>query len=99
MVRIRARIGARMHSLPMTETSPVVKRATNLTLNGKVLDAARELGMNISQTVDELLAREVRRRQVEKWAVDHARTVEAYNQRVQDSGLWNDDLRKLRGEV
>ena len=30
------------------------KRATNLTLNAKVLEAARELGMNVSQALDTL---------------------------------------------
>jgi antitoxin CcdA len=32
------------------------KKATNLSLNSKVLEVAREMGMNISQTVDALLA-------------------------------------------
>jgi antitoxin CcdA len=38
------------------------KKATNLSLNSKVLEAAREMGMNLSQTVDALLADEVKRR-------------------------------------
>jgi len=37
------------------------KRATNLCLNSKVLDAARELGMNVSRTVDTLLTEAVRK--------------------------------------
>ena len=32
------------------------KKATNLTLNAKVLEMAKSMGMNISQTVDALLA-------------------------------------------
>ena len=43
------------------------KKATNLSLNSKVLEMARELGMNVSQTVDGLLAEEVKRRYWEKW--------------------------------
>ena len=38
------------------------KKATNLSLNTKVLEAAREMGMNLSQTVDTLLADEVKKR-------------------------------------
>ena len=75
------------------------KRPANLTLNAKVLDAARELGINISQTVDDLLQKEVRRLAVKKWAEDNAGTVAAYNRRVHENGLWNEDLRKLRGQV
>ena len=37
------------------------KKATNLSLNSKVLEMARDLGLNVSQTVDALLAEEVRR--------------------------------------
>ena len=31
------------------------RRATHLSLNSKVLDAARELGIKLSQTVEDLL--------------------------------------------
>jgi antitoxin CcdA len=63
------------------------KRATNLTLNSKVLDLARELGMNLSQTVDTLLVAEVRRRYWERWNVDNKEAIEAYNHRVEHDGL------------
>ena len=75
------------------------KKATNLSLNSKVLEAARELGINLSQTVDELLAREVRRRAIDRWVADHGETVAAYNARVDAHGLWNADLRALRGQI
>ena len=83
----------------MPESSPMPKRATNVTLSGHVLDAARELGINLSQTIDDLLAKEVRRRLVQKWADDNPTTVAAYNRRIADHGLWNDDLRKMRGQI
>jgi antitoxin CcdA len=63
------------------------KRATNLTLNAKVLDMARELGMNISQTVDALLAEEVRKRYWERWNDENKEAIAAYNERVEREGL------------
>lgn len=63
------------------------KKATNLTLNSRVLEAAREMGINISQTVDTLLAEEVKRLYWEKWNDDNQRAIEAYNQRVEAHGL------------
>ena len=45
----------------MIEFADAPKKATNLSLNSKVLQAARGLGLNLSQTVDTLLAEEVRR--------------------------------------
>ena len=63
------------------------KRATNLTLNVKVLDMARELGMNLSQTVDALLAEEVRKRYWQRWNDENKEAVAAYNARIEKSGL------------
>lgn len=63
------------------------KRATNLSLNAKVLDAARELGMNVSQTVDTLLAAEVRRRYWERWNDENKEAIAAYNARTEREGL------------
>ena len=63
------------------------KRATNLSLNSKVLDAARELGMNVSQTVDVLLAAEVRKRYWERWNDENKDAIAAYNARVERDGL------------
>jgi len=67
------------------DTAP--KKATNLTLNSKVLEVARELGMNISQTVDGLLAEEVKRRYWEKWAEESKDGIAAYNARIAKEGL------------
>lgn len=83
----------------MTVVADAPKKATNLSLNAKTLALARELGINLSQTVDELLAKEVTRRAVERWVESNPDTVAAYNRRVRDSGLWNDDLRKMRGQI
>jgi len=63
------------------------KRPTNLSLNAKVLDMARELGMNLSQTVDGLLAEEVRRRYWERWNDENKDAIAAYNERIEREGL------------
>jgi antitoxin CcdA len=63
------------------------RKATNLSLNSKVLEAARELGMNVSQTVDGLLADEVKRRYKEHWNERNKDAIEAYNARIAKYGL------------
>ena len=63
------------------------KKATNLSLNSKVLEMARELGMNLSQTVDGLLAEEVKRRYWEKWNEENKDAIAAYNARIAKEGL------------
>ena len=64
------------------------KKATNLSLNSKVLEAAREMGMNVSQTVNELLAREVERRYWEQWNERNKEAIETYNERIREHGIW-----------
>ena len=71
--------------MPRFDHAP--KKATNLSLNSKVLEVARELDMNVSQTVDALLAEEVRRRYWEKWADENKEGIAAYNARIAKDGL------------
>jgi antitoxin CcdA len=63
------------------------KKATNLSLNAKVLEAARGMGMNLSQTVDTLLADEVKRRYWAKWNEENQEAIAAYNERIAQHGL------------
>jgi antitoxin CcdA len=63
------------------------KKATNLTLNTGLLEAARHLGLNLSQTVNTLLADEVKRRYWAKWNEDNQEAISAYNNRIAKHGL------------
>lgn len=63
------------------------KKSTNLSLNSKVLEAARNLGMNVSQTVDQLLAAEVQRLYWKRWNEDNREAIAAYNDRIANEGL------------
>jgi antitoxin CcdA len=71
----------------MLHAEKAPKKATNLTLTVKTLEMARELGMNLSQTVDALLADEVKRRHWEKWREDNQEAFAAYNERIRKEGL------------
>ena len=64
------------------------KKATNLSLNSKVLEMAREMGMNVSQTVDALLAKEVERRYWAQWAQQNEEAIQHYNERIRNEGIW-----------
>jgi antitoxin CcdA len=73
---------------PMRLFDNAPKKATNLTLNAKVLEMARELGMNVSQTVDVLLAKEVERRYWEQWKERNKEAIDVYNARIRSDGIW-----------
>ncbi len=71
----------------MLQIDKAPKKATNLTLNSKVLEMAREMGMNVSQTVDTLLAEEVKRRYWAKWNEDNKEALDAHNRLIEKFGL------------
>ena len=69
------------------------KRPINLSLNAKVLDMAKDMGMNISQTVDALLTEEVLRQYWARWQDDNAEAIADYNARIEREGLFSDRYR------
>jgi antitoxin CcdA len=72
----------------MLHFESVPKKATNLSLSVATLDMARELGMNLSRTVDELLEKEVRRVYRDKWAERNKAAIEAYNASIAMEGTF-----------
>lgn len=71
----------------MLRFEDAVKKPTNLSLNAEVLAKARELGMNVSRTVDALLAEEVKRLYWERWNEQNREAIDQYNERIEQEGL------------
>ena len=74
------------HAASLTP-SDTQKRPVNLSINTRTLEMARELGMNLSKTVDAFLQEEVKRRYWEKWRDDNREAFDAYNERIKQDGL------------
>ena len=79
----------------MIHRPPMTRRATNLSLSADVLDAARELGINISRECDAHLRELVRREQERRWREQHAAFIDAYNRTVAEQGLPLDEWRSF----
>ena len=71
------------------------KRATNLSLSSDVLDAARQLHINVSQVCDSHLREVVRREQERQWREEHADFIAAYNATLDAEGLPRDEWRSF----
>jgi antitoxin CcdA len=71
----------------MPNTAKAPKRSVNLSLNAKVLERARELGMTVSATVDALLAEEVSKLYWARWNEENREAIEHYNARIAREGL------------
>ncbi len=73
--------------LSKTDSGVPTKRPINLSLTSKTVDMAKELGINLSQTVDAWLSEEVKRRYWERWREDNREAIDEYNLRIATEGL------------
>ena len=71
------------------------KEPASLTVNSDLLRKARELGINLSATLEEALAAQVRKRHRETWLADNREAIAAYNEHVARNGVWSEGLRSF----
>jgi antitoxin CcdA len=74
----------------MMSERPVKKRAVNLFVDADLLDEARRLRINLSETLERRLRTIVRAEQERRWLDENRAAIEAYNQRVSRDGLLSD---------
>ncbi|MGY1458136.1 MULTISPECIES: type II toxin-antitoxin system CcdA family antitoxin [unclassified Luteimonas] len=72
------------------------KRATNLSVNEGLLEAARALNINLSATLEKALDAEIRARKREQWLDENREAIAAYNQRVARDGVAGDHVRAFK---
>lgn len=82
-----------LHATTNRRGSAGRKKATNLSLSADVLDAARNLNINISQACDDYLRELVRCEQQRRWREDHAEFIAAYNATIETDNLPLDEWR------
>ena len=63
------------------------RRATNLSLSVDVLEAAKALNVNLSQTCDAHLRKVVKQELARRWREEHADFIAAYNEMLAAEGL------------
>ncbi|TFW16867.1 type II toxin-antitoxin system CcdA family antitoxin [Duganella callida] len=71
------------------------KKATNITLSMDVYQAAKSLGINISQVCEQRLREEIQSRKEQQWNEEHADFLAAYNQRVEKEGVALEEWRSF----
>ena len=70
---------------PDAEAAP--KRATNVTLNSRLLDEAKMLGINVSRAAEQGLARQVAEARAKAWKDENREAIEEWNKYVDENGL------------
>jgi len=72
-----------------------VKKPTSFSVNSDLLRKASELGIDLSATLEEALAVQVRNRQQETWLAENREAIAAYNEHVARNGVWSEGLRSF----
>jgi len=67
------------------------KRAVNLFVDVELLEEARRLRINISETLERRLRMIVKAEQERRWLEENRAALEAYNRRVAEHGLLSDE--------
>jgi len=71
------------------------KKATNLSVNSDLLKKARSLKINLSATLEQALAIQVKRTAREAWLNENREAIEALNELTEKNGLFSDSFREL----
>ncbi|HBA89026.1 MAG TPA: acetoacetyl-CoA synthase [Geobacter sp.] len=80
--------------MPSTVYDPTaLKKSTNLSINSDLLRQAKELNINLSQTLEARLADLLREEKCRKWQEENREAIDDYNRRVEAEGTFSDVLR------
>lgn len=73
--------------LSRRDEAPAVRRATNVSLDTKLVDAAREFGINVSRACEEGLIAAISAERGRRWLEENADAIAASNAWVEEHGL------------
>jgi antitoxin CcdA len=79
----------------MMNQRPGKKRAVNLFVDAELLDQARRMRINVSETLERRLRMIVRAEQEKQWLDENRGAIDAYNLRVACEGLLSDEAGHL----
>lgn len=79
--------------MPQFYDSKAPKKPTNLSINSDLLLKARERKINLSATLEQALAQQLRQSEREKWKSENKEAIEALNELAEKHGLFSDSFR------
>ena len=71
------------------------KKPTNVSINSDLLEKARRLKINLSATLENALAEQLRNELRAEWVRENADAIQAYNQFIETNGTFSDSVRKF----
>ncbi len=82
-----------MSNLVFNPTAP--KKSANLSINAELLQQAKQLNINLSQTLEQHLAEIVRQAQRDQWLAENKGALDEYNRRIESRGTFSNGLRRF----
>jgi antitoxin CcdA len=67
--------------------SPRKPRATNVSLDGRLLDEAKSLGINVSQACESGLIENLKKARAEKWLEENLEAMQSWAKYIKENGL------------
>ena len=71
------------------------KKATNLSINSDLLKKAKELHINISNSLEKTLIQLIKEQEIKNWEAQNKTSINSYNKRVAKYGTFSDELRSF----
>lgn len=71
------------------------KKSANLSINADLLQQAKQLNINLSQTLEQRLAEIIRQAQRSQWLAENKNALDEYNRRIEKHGTFSDGLRRF----
>jgi antitoxin CcdA len=76
-----------------TISRPTGKRAVNVSISSSLIEEAKAAGINLSATLEAAITRELRERRRAAWLADNGDAIRAYNDDVDQHGVYSDGAR------
>lgn len=80
--------------LPLYD-SHAPRKATNLSINGDLLNKTKEMNINLSATLEQALDAILKQKRRERWLEENQDAIRAYNTHVEKYGVFSDGLRSF----
>ncbi len=71
------------------------KKPTNVSINSDLLIEAKKLKINLSATLETTLIELINAKHRDMWKQENKVAIEAYNQQIDENGIFSDDLRSF----
>lgn len=77
----------------MLQITASKKKATNVSVNAALLQQAKAFNINLSSTLEQALILKLKQLQADTWQVENKMAINAYNQHIEQNGVFGDDVR------